>query len=87
VHVIGLLVFATVFGGASAFNGDLNQWNVGSVTDMSFSKSIRIVWKNALTCREVSCYCVIWRGPSGGGFGVGGADCAVKDGREMVVWC
>ncbi len=23
----------------------------------------------------------------GFGFGVGGADCAVKDGREMVVWC
>jgi hypothetical protein len=80
LHVIGLLVFATVFAYASAFNGDLHQWNVASVTSMTYSKSIRIVWKNALTCREVSCCCVIWRVPSGGGFGVGGDDCAVKVG-------
>jgi surface protein len=43
VHVIGLLVFATVFYEAFAFNGDLNQWDVAKVTDMSNSKSIRIV--------------------------------------------
>ncbi len=34
---------ATVFWNASAFNGVLNQWNVAKVTDMSYSKSIRIV--------------------------------------------
>ncbi len=33
----------TVFFQAFAFNGDLNQWDVASVTDMSYSKSIRIV--------------------------------------------
>ena len=86
MNVIGLLVFATVFR-SSAFNGVLDQWDVAKVTTMSYSKSIRIVLKNAMTCREVSCYCVIWRVPSGGAFGVGGADCAVKDGREMVLWC
>ncbi len=43
VHVIGLLVFATVFFSASAFNGDLHQWDVAEVTDMYRSKSIRIV--------------------------------------------
>ena len=43
VHVIGLLVFATVFSGASAFNGDLSQWDVAKVTTMKTSKSIRIV--------------------------------------------
>ncbi len=51
VHVIGLLVFAcnrpsclaTVFERASDFNGDLNQWNVTSVTDMPYSKSVAIV--------------------------------------------
>jgi hypothetical protein len=43
VHVIGLLVFATVFDSASAFNGDLNQWNVASVTTIHYSKSIAIV--------------------------------------------
>ncbi len=43
VHVIYLPVFASVFWGASAFNGDLNQWDVAKVTDMSSSKSIRIV--------------------------------------------
>ena len=29
---------ATVFAWASAFNGDLNQWDVAKVTDMSYSK-------------------------------------------------
>jgi surface protein len=43
VHVIDLLVFATVFMNAIAFNGDLNQWDVTKVTDMSSSKSIRIL--------------------------------------------
>jgi hypothetical protein len=43
VHVIGLFVLATVFWGASAFNGDLNQWDVAKVTIMLSSKSIRIV--------------------------------------------
>jgi surface protein len=40
--------FATVFYGVSAFNGDLNQWNVASVTTMRSSKSIRTV-ENVLT--------------------------------------
>ncbi len=35
----------TVFQSASAFNGDLNQWDVATVTDMSYSKSIRIYWR------------------------------------------
>ncbi len=39
---------ATVFREASAFNGDLNQWDVATVTDMGGSKSIRIV-ENDLT--------------------------------------
>ena len=39
---------ATVFQGDSAFNGDLRLWNVAKVTDMSDSKSIRIV-ENDLT--------------------------------------
>ena len=39
---------ATVFGYASSFNGDLNQWDVAKVTSMSASKSIRIV-ENDLT--------------------------------------
>ncbi len=34
---------ATVFRFASAFNGDLSQWDVATVTSMSRSKSIRIV--------------------------------------------
>ena len=38
MNVIGLLFFATVFNSASAFNGDLSQWNVAKVTDMSASK-------------------------------------------------
>ena len=38
---------ATVFSG-SAFNGDLNQWDVAKVTTMDWSKSIRIV-KDDLT--------------------------------------
>ena len=39
---------ATVFYQASAFDGDLSQWDVAKVTDMSASKSIRIV-ENDLT--------------------------------------
>ena len=38
----------TVFLKASAFNGDLSQWDVAKVTSMYESKSIRIV-KNDLT--------------------------------------
>ena len=34
---------ATVFWGASAFDGDLSQWDVASVTDMTGSKSTLIV--------------------------------------------
>jgi surface protein len=37
VNVIGLF-FAIVFNDASSFNGDLNQWDVAKVTDMSLSK-------------------------------------------------
>ncbi len=43
---------ATVFWRASAFNGNLNQWDVGKVTTMEESKSIRIV-ENDLTWREL----------------------------------
>ncbi len=39
---------SSVFYRAAAFNGDLNQWDVGKVTDMNSSKSIRIV-ENDLT--------------------------------------
>ena len=46
VNVIGLLFLATVFYSASKFNGDLSQWNVASVTDMSYSKSISILEKD-----------------------------------------
>ncbi len=48
MNVIGFLFLATVFSGASAFNGDLNQWDVAQVTTMQSSKSIRIV-ENDLT--------------------------------------
>jgi hypothetical protein len=34
---------ATVFEEASTFNGDLSQWDVATVTSMSWSKSIRVV--------------------------------------------
>jgi surface protein len=37
-----------VFEEAFAFNGDLNEWDVAKVTDMSYSKSIRIL-ENDLT--------------------------------------
>jgi hypothetical protein len=47
---------ATVFFEASAFNGDLNQWDVAKVTSMHQSKSIHIL-ENALTWR--STYIVI----------------------------
>jgi hypothetical protein len=43
---------ATVFSNACAFNGDLNQWNVATVTAMSTSKSVRIL-ENDLTWREL----------------------------------
>jgi surface protein len=43
LNVIGLSFLATVFYHASAFNGDLNQWDVAKVTDMTSSKSIRIL--------------------------------------------
>jgi surface protein len=39
---------ATVFSFCYEFNGDLKQWDVAKVTDMSGSKSIRIV-ENDLT--------------------------------------
>ncbi len=39
---------ATVFVYAKAFNGDLSQWDVAKVTNMKWSKSIRIV-ENDLT--------------------------------------
>jgi hypothetical protein len=39
---------ATVFRTASKFNGNLNQWNVATVTNMQGSKLIRIV-ENDLT--------------------------------------
>ncbi len=39
---------ATVFVYASAFNGDLNQWDVAKVTTVEGSKPIRIV-ENDLT--------------------------------------
>jgi surface protein len=46
-------VLATVFWGAfKSFNGDLNKWDVAKVTDMSDSKSIRIV-ESDLTGREL----------------------------------
>jgi surface protein len=43
---------ATVFGSASAFNGDLSRWDVAEVTNMMSSKPICIV-ENDLTCREI----------------------------------
>jgi hypothetical protein len=39
---------ATVFYQATAFNGDLNQWNVANINDMPQSKSVCIV-ENDLT--------------------------------------
>jgi surface protein len=45
-------ILATVFYKATVFNVDLNQWDVAEVTDMSASKSIRIV-ENDLTWREL----------------------------------
>ncbi len=44
---------ATVFDGATAFNGDLNKWDVGKVTSMSSSKSIYVcIFENDLACFE-----------------------------------
>ncbi len=34
---------ATAFNNAMTFNGDLNQWDVSNVTDMSASKSVCIL--------------------------------------------
>ncbi len=50
LNVIGLFFFfATVFDSSSAFNGDLNQWDVAKVTTMVLSKSIRImIWEGSL---------------------------------------
>jgi hypothetical protein len=44
-------LLATVFYSASAFNRDLNQWNVATLTDMTGSKSLSILEKG-LTGRE-----------------------------------
>ncbi len=50
---------ATVFNGASEFNGDLNKWNVAQVTDMYGSKSIRIVANDL--CDDHEClYAVVF---------------------------
>jgi surface protein len=40
---VATVFVATVFYQAPAFNGNLNQWDVAKVTDMSQSKSIRIL--------------------------------------------
>ena len=57
---------ATVFEIASAFNGDLKQWNVATVTDMAYSKLIRIV-ENDFTWRE---FMLLWSEGSVGGMGL-----------------
>jgi hypothetical protein len=59
---------ATVFHSASAFNGNVNQWNVANVNTMGLSESICIMG-NGLTYVN-SCYCVI--GEFRRRFGVGG---------------
>ncbi len=56
---------ATVFYQASAFNGDLNKWDVAKVATMSYSKSIR-VFENDLTWRELM---LLWLESSIGVFG------------------
>ncbi len=56
---------ATVFEAASAFNGDLNQWDVATVTTMHGSKPIRLV-ENDLTWRELV---LLWLEGSVGGLG------------------
>jgi hypothetical protein len=45
---------ATVFRSAFAFNGDLNQWDVATVTTMQYSKSIRILENDLFDCRVQS---------------------------------
>ena len=55
---------ATVFYYASAFNGDLNQWDVAKVTSMFESKSLCIV-ENDWTWRELMLLCDWRRVPSG----------------------
>ncbi len=54
---------ATVIYGASAFNGDLNQWDVANVASMLYSKSIRIL-ENDLTWHELM---LLWLEGSVGG--------------------
>ena len=39
-----------MFEGAKVFNGDISQWDVASVTDMSESKSISILDKVSGLC-------------------------------------
>ncbi len=57
---------ATAFKSASAFNGDLNQWDVGEVATMLASKSIRML-ENDLTWRELM---LLWLKGSVGGLGL-----------------
>jgi surface protein len=66
-------ILATVFFGASTFNGDLSQWDVTKVTNMFASKSVRIL-KNNLTWRELMLLCN-WKAQSG--VGVGGGEVKV----------
>ena len=54
-----------MFDGASAFNRDLNQWDVAKVTTMYASKSTSILESDLI-------------GVFSRGIGVGGDDCAVK---------
>ncbi len=70
---------ATVFAYTSAFNGNLNQWDVATVTTMSSSKSIRIQ-ENDLTCRKII---QLRLGDSVGGLGWCWR-CDVKMGKR---WC
>jgi surface protein len=56
VNVIGLLFLATAFWQASAFNGDLSQWDVAKVTSMSYSKSISILEKVSGLCVRCLAY-------------------------------
>ncbi len=67
---------AIVFYLASSFNGNLNQWDVAKVSDMSYSKSIRIV-ESDLTWRELMRF-------QSGALGFVVVWC--KDGSE-VLWC
>ncbi len=55
---------ATVFYEASAFNGELNNWNVANVTKMYRSKSIHTYIENDLAWRELM---LLWLKGSVGG--------------------